>query len=180
MITEDFRTLYVDPGEDTGWALAKGFKLLAGGTEKMWLFSDDVWDAVEDNVGAFAEGETVNLRDGVTAEDNTGPIGRIVCEDFRLYPWAAKLLAWNQFRTVRLIGSLQVCCRRHDIPFILQGAKIKERAQAGGAAELYYHPLHENRHANDAIQHFSFFTQTELLGNKTPETAYEEPEYHPV
>jgi hypothetical protein len=177
---EDFRTLYCDPGEDTGWALGKGLRLLAGGTEKMWTFADDVWAALQDNVGFLAEGDTPYLRDGVTAEDNSGPIGRIVMEDFRIYPWAARELAWDQVRTARLIGALTFMARVHDIPVVLQPAAIKKRAQAGGAEEMYYTPLHENRHANDAIQHFTFFTQTELLGNDTPMPGEYVPEHHPV
>lgn len=165
-MTEDFRTLYVDPGEDAGWCLGRDTKLLAAGTEKMWIFADNVWDALNRDLGTILDpGDTPFVREG-EAEFNTGPIGRIVCEDFRIYPWEAKNLAWDQVRTARLIGALTFMARIHEIPFVLQGAKIKERAVAGGAEELFYRPLVENRHQNDAIMHFVYYTQTELLSNE--------------
>jgi hypothetical protein len=50
---------------------------------------------------------------------------------------------------------------------VLQPAAIKKQAQAAGAEELYWRPLRENRHQNDAVQHFVFYTQTELMGLPT-------------
>jgi hypothetical protein len=179
LIIEDFRTLYVDPGEDTGWALSKGELLLGAGTEKMWFFADDVWAALHDG-GPLAEGGTVWLRPGIKDEDNSGPIGRIVCEDFRIYPWKAKELAWDQVRTARLIGALTFMARLHKIPLVLQGAKIKDRAVKGGSEQFFYRPLHENRHQNDAIMHYTFFTQTELRGLKLLVDDDSPPAHHPV
>ena len=163
---EKFRTLYVDPGEDTGWCVGRGTKLLAAGTTKMWEFADDVWAALS-GVGSIINGDGY-ARKGVTAEENSGDIGRIVCEDFRIYPWAAKDLAWNSVRTARLIGALTFMARLHNIPFVLQPAAIKEAAVAAGAEELFTRPLHENRHQNDATMHFVYFTNTTLLGLKLP------------
>lgn len=166
---EDFRTLYVDPGEDTGWCLGRDTKLLAAGTEKMWPFADEAYAEIAkptENASVGILGRRRDnpfLREGM-ADFNEGNISRIVCEDFRIYPWEAKNLAWDQVRTARLIGALTFMARLYEIPFVLQGAKIKERAVAGGAEELFYKPLTENRHQNDAIMHFVYFTQTELLG----------------
>lgn len=179
LIIEDFRTLYVDPGEDTGWAMSRGELLLGAGTEKLWFFADDAW-AGFDNAGVLAEGDQPWLLPRIKPEDNTGPIGRIVCEDFRIYPWKCKELSWDQVRTARLIGALTFMARLHQIPFVLQGARIKERAVKGAAEEFFYRPLHENRHQNDAIMHYTFFTQTELRGEKLLEPDDTPPAHHPV
>lgn len=165
---ENFRTLYCDPGEDFGWALGKGLTLLAGGTEKMWPMYDEVYAALVDPSGStmLAEGAIPDLRPGVDPAQNTGPIGRIVSEDWRLYPWELKNMRWDKCRTARVIGGLFGLSRQFCIDMIMQPAAIKESAQKAGAEQLYYRPLRENRHANDAIQHFVYFTQTEMLGNK--------------
>lgn len=165
--TEPFRTLYCDPGEDFGWALGKGLVLLAGGTEKMWPMADEIYRALEDpRVGMLAAGSIPDLRNGVDPALNSGPIGRIVCEDWRLYPTHLQKLKWDRCRTARVIGGITMLCRIYSIELVLQPAAIKPAAVAAGAEELYYRPLKENRHANDAIQHFTYFTQTEMLGTR--------------
>lgn len=166
-MTEDFLTLYCDPGEDFGWCIGCGTTLLAAGTIKMWEMADLVWIDLN-------EGDS-ELRDEVYWRDEHDPSGyrdmvieRIVCEDFRIYPWAARQLSWDRVRTARVIGALTFMARVKGLPFILQPAAIKKAAQAAGAEELYYRPLYENRHQNDAIQHFVFYTNTELLGLNLP------------
>lgn len=137
--------LTVDPGEDTGWSLWSDKKLVEAGTTKLWHFADDVWDAIEKQGYLTEDGELI------------GPITRIVCEDFRLYPWKLKDLAWDQVRTARLIGALTFMSRLKGLDFVLQPAAIKERSQAAGARELFLTPLKENRHANDAIMHGVYY-----------------------
>lgn len=164
---EDFLTLYCDPGEDFGWCVGCGTTLIAAGTTKMWTMADDVWQALTEGVADSPLLDDSNVRNGVDVGEFIGlDIKRIVCEDFRIYPWAAKQLAWDRVRTARVIGALTFMARLKDIPFILQPAAIKKAAQAAGAEELYYKPLHENRHQNDAIQHYIWFINTELLGLK--------------
>lgn len=182
-VAEDFLTLYNDPGEDFGWAVGKDLSLLAAGTHKMWTFADLIWDKLEAPEGIAdvsllggLDGELnplssdTHVRVGVDPELMKLPIGRIVCEDFRIYPWEAHKgsLDWDEVRTARVIGAITFMCRLHNIPLILQGANIKEAAKAAGAEEYYYRPLRENRHQNDAIQHFTFFTNVELLGLNLP------------
>lgn len=161
---ETFRTLYCDPGEDFGWCIGRDTTLLAGGTEKMWTMTDHIQRVLDDPFDTYAYiNSPSNLRNGVPAKENVGPIGRVVCEDFRIYPWKAKELAWDRVRTARAIGAITHMCRQHDIPLVLQGANIKAAAQAAGAEELYWKPLHENRHQNDAVQHYVWYTNTEML-----------------
>lgn len=170
---EKVKTLYVDPGEDTGWCIGNGPKLLAAGTEKMWPFADYVWAALssggsEGPLGGGSEALAFS-RQGIGPKALEPPIGRIVCEDFRIYPNKAKALSWDPVRTARLIGALTMMARVFDLPFFLQPAAIKPEALALGAEEYYYHPLHENRHQNDAIQHFVYFRAFGPNGN--PRTA---------
>lgn len=166
---ERFRTLYCDPGEDFGWALGRDLTLLGAGTTKMWLMADDVWAALNDPDNPdIAINNHSYAREGVTKQEMLGPIGRIVCEDWRLYPWVIKTgaLDFDRCRTARVIGALTFMAREKNIPLVLQPAAIKPAAVAAGAEELYYRPLKENRHQNDALQHFVYFTNVELLGLK--------------
>ena len=178
---EDFLTLYCDPGEDFGWCVGKDMTLLAAGTEKMWPFADAIWDkillpsgegVVDGPLSGYQDTNPLwsdtHIRTGIDAELMKLPIGRVVCEDFRIYPWKANDLAFDKVRTARVIGAITFMCRLHHIPLHFQGANIKQAAQAAGAEELYYRPLTENRHQNDAIQHFVFFTNVELLGLPLP------------
>lgn len=178
---EDFLTLYCDPGEDFGWAMGRTLDLLAAGTEKMWPFADAIWDKLLLPAGQGVwTGPTdgslyvdenplwssTHTRDGVDPDVMKLPVGRIVCEDFRIYPpgvGSGPPEPFDKVRTARVIGAITFMCRMLHIPLIFQGANIKPAAVAAGAEELYYRPLHENRHQNDAIQHFVFYTNTELL-----------------
>lgn len=165
-VDEDFLTLYCDPGETFGWCIGKGTKLLLAGQTPMWAMADEIeWALTNGNLRGTQFEDPVWWRDEVTPEAYLDfSIGRMVVENFRVYPDKAKALIGDELRTVRVIGALQDKCRpaRYDIPFITQGANIKSAAQAAGAEELYYRPLHENRHQNDAIQHFVFFTNVVL------------------
>lgn len=166
---EQFRALYCDPGEDFGWCMGLGTKLLAAGTDKMWPMADDIWDALNNPQNtANALNSDAYIRAGVDPEDMTLPIGRVVCEDFRIYPWKAKELSWDPVRTARVIGAITFMCRTLTIPLIFQGANIKAAAVAAGAEELFYRPLRENRHQNDAIMHHSYYVATELMGMNIP------------
>jgi hypothetical protein len=160
-MTEDFLTLYLDPGEDFGWCLACGTTLLSAGTEKMWVVADAIYDLlmVNQDDASYIK-DPAQLRNGVDESLLALPIKRVVCEDWRLYPDKLKFLKWDRCRTARVIGALTWFAIEFDIEMILQPASIKKAAQSAGAEEFYYRPLHENRHQNDAIQHFAFYTAT--------------------
>lgn len=135
----------------------------------MWTVADEAWAALNHpDDSSLILNDHDNARKGVATDECVGPIGRIVCEDFRIYPWAMKSLAWDRVRTARVIGALTFMARVMEIPFVLQPAAIKKAAVAAGAEELYYRPLRENRHQNDAIQHYVFFTNVELMGVSLP------------
>ena len=143
--------LCVDPGEDTGWALFEDDRLIDAGTEKLWAFGESVFTAV------FRPEEAELVGDELATK--FAGIVRIVCEDFRIYPWEAKKgsLNWDPMRTPRLIGALTIIAKMGALEFEIQGAKIKERAEAAGAEALFLTPLNENRHANDAIRHGVYY-----------------------
>jgi hypothetical protein len=167
---EDFLTLYVDPGETTGWALGLGMRLCGGDQMPMWEFADEVWAATEDTPAESQLGDPGYLRDDVPESVIDLPIKRMVVEDFRLYPHVMRTgaLDWNPVRTARLIGALTFIAHQRGMPFVTQPASIKKAAQAAGAEELYMTPTHDNRHHNDAIQHYVYFTHTQLMGINMP------------
>jgi hypothetical protein len=169
-MTLEPRWITVDPGEDCGLSVWEGQKLVYGETLKMGVVDLllhyvlieprklDKWLDVYPDCVQFAS--YIRGR----------KIERIVMEDWRLYPWvmytpdgrASHALDFDQCRTARLIGAITHVARIKHIPVHLQGADIKETAVQAGAENLYYKPLHENRHQNDAIQHGVFYNVIEL------------------
>lgn len=148
--------LCIDPGETTGWSLWEDGNLIFGEQTPMWEFIDKLDITLRGDsseapgllgcIGIFMEGKLVNLE-------------AIVCEDWLLYPWVIQAggLDFDKCRTARAIGAITLLCRQHGVKLVFQGADIKKGAQAAGAEALYLEPVHENRHANDSIQHGVFY-----------------------
>lgn len=138
------KVVYFDPGESTGYAVFADSELADAGT-------CELWEAIHALAGALL---------GLKQEECVPELlklfrgaSKVVMEDWSLYPWELQNLAWDKCRTARGIGAMEAICRLADVPYKLQPAKIKETAVAAGAEDLFLHPLHENRHANDAIMH---------------------------
>jgi hypothetical protein len=142
----------VDPGETTGWSIWRDKEIVCAGQLDLWPFID----AVDKWLQTGNVPEALRLADELAEPDQF--LAAIVCEDWSLYPWMLDKLAWDKCRTARGIGAIELLGRQHGVPVILQGADIKEGAKAAGAENLYLEPAHENRHANDSIQHGVFYT----------------------
>lgn len=160
------RWITVDPGEDCGLSVWENDRLIMGYTLKMEVVDLMLHYALLTSRSNPSRVKFLKLYPEVEDffEQVAKPdfkITRIVCEDWKLYPWvmytpdgrATHALDFDQCRTARLIGAITHVARLAGIPVNLQGADIKETAVAAGAEQLYYKPLHENRHQNDAIQH---------------------------
>lgn len=146
-LNEEELWLCVDPGESTGWSLWRGPNLIDAGTTELWAMGQSVFVAMFRPEEADLIGDELAIKfQGIT---------KIVCEDWRLYPWEVEAgnLDWDQCRTARLIGALTLIAQQANLQWFLQPAKIKEHAMAAGAKHLFLKPLHENRHANDSIMH---------------------------
>lgn len=146
------KVLTVDPGESTGFSTWEDGDLVYAGQAAL----DEFVRAVAFALGVTADYVGVPQHDTDLIERLQG-IRQIVIEDWALYPWKLKEMAWDKCRTARGIGGLELACAISDTPYVLQPAKIKETAVAGGAEELFLRPLHENRHANDAIMHGVYY-----------------------
>lgn len=174
------RWITVDPGEDTGLAIWEDDRLIMGYTLKMEVVAPMLHTLLaltsltyhgSEIVSSPSPGFLVEYPECKEVWDEIvgRKIERVVCEDWRLYPHvmytpdgrASHALDWDQCRTARLIGKIELVCMLSRIPLVLQPAKIKETAVAAGAENLYYKPLHENRHQNDAIQHGVFYLVVE-------------------
>jgi len=142
----------IDPGESTGWALWDSGNLVEASTDILW----DVIDSLC---------EVSSIRENPELELKFPKIDLIVMEDWALYPWKLKELGWDKCRTARGIGAIELICRVSGIQLVLQPAAIKKGVVAAGAEELFLKPLHENRHANDAIMHGVFY----MARNGAPE-----------
>lgn len=160
------RWLTVDPGEDCGLSVWEDDRLILGYTLKMEVVDLLLHYALLVPTDHKAVNEFISLYPECAEffrqiNQADFDIVRIVMEDWKLYPWvmytpdgrASHALDFDQCRTARLIGAITHVARLAGIPVHLQGADIKETAVSAGAEQLYYKPLHENRHQNDAIQH---------------------------
>lgn len=139
--------LTIDPGETTGWSIWQDTDRVEAGQTALWKFIDlvDEW-AVEKVLP-----REFNADDW--SDDGLEPLQFIVMEDWSLYADKAQALINDKQRTVRGIGAIELIARQNNIPIELQGAYTKDVAIAAGAEELFFSPVHENRHANDAMMH---------------------------
>lgn len=138
-----------DPGESFGHCVGEDNVLHYAGTVDMWEFVHALGDALLTHQGDSNQELCTHLLDA----------DHVVIEDWALYPWVLQQggLDYDKCRTARAIGACEYICRASDTPYTLQPASIKDTAQAAGVEELYMSPRHENRHANDAMQHFVYF-----------------------
>lgn len=164
------RWITFDPGEDTGLSVWEEATLIYGETLKMGVVDMMLHYVLIEPRKLDKWLEMYPETEPFVAQIRGREIERFVIEDWRLYPWvmytpdgrASHALDFDQCRTARLIGAITHVARIKHIPVYLQGADIKETAVAAGAEQLYYKPLHENRHQNDAIQHGVFYNVIEL------------------
>lgn len=180
MATE--RWLTFDPGEDCGMSVWEDDKLILGWTMKMEVVDLMLHYALLTPPSSRKRQEFLRLYPDAAEffAEIAKPdykITKIVMEDWKLYPWvmytpegrASHALDFDQCRTARLIGAITHVARLAGIPVHLQGADIKETAVNAGAENLYYKPLRENRHQNDAIQHGVYWLVIEE--NRAPKDA---------
>lgn len=152
--------LCIDPGETTGWSLWKDGDLIEADQTPMWEFIDKVYATLQGPSSAAVARPDCGHVGLFTPEGEPVKLEALVVEDWQLYPWELQNLAWDKCRTARAIGALTLLCRLYGIKLVFQGADIKKGAQAAGAEALYLEPVHENRHANDSIQHGVFYLAT--------------------
>lgn len=67
---------------------------------------------------------------GVESTHSTGSnkvITRVVCEKWKLYPWMAQDMFWNEFLTCQLIGVIKYICNRTEVEYVGQDAEFGKR-----------------------------------------------------
>lgn len=136
-----------DPGESLGWSVYHEHLLVDAGTSSLW----DFIHAFAHAMGVTGAGQR-SVADVSLVQMLMG-CEKLVYENWRIYPWKAQELSWDECRTARGIGALEFICQQAGIPYESQGADTKDTAEAAGAADLFLRPLDENRHANDSIRH---------------------------
>ncbi len=164
------RWITVDPGESCGLSVWEDNALIHGATLEMGTVDLMLHYVMVDTGGLDDFLAHYPECDDFVEQLRDRRLARIVMEDWRLYPWvmytpdgrASHALDFDQCRTARLIGAITHVARIAGIPVHLQGADIKETAVAGGAEQLFYKPLHENRHQNDAIMHGTVYCLVEM------------------
>lgn len=154
------KVLTVDPGHVTGFSIWEDGDLAYAGQEDL----EEFVAAVGWHFGVWPESAPSHPQVEANLKEHIAGVGCLIIEDWALYPWKLQKMAWDKCHTARGIGALQYICHAADVPYVLQPAKIKESAVAGGAEEQFLRPLHENRHANDAIMHGVYYYLTEGNG----------------
>lgn len=149
------KLLTFDPGESTGWATfeigepGSPYKLLDSGTCDMTEVGPALWRAIVGPVALAYDTELAGTWEGA---------GHVAFEDWVIYPHKAMDLIGDYCRTARLIGRIELACQAGGVPYTAQLARnAKSPAEQAGAEDLFAYPLHENRHANDAIRHGVYF-----------------------
>lgn len=140
------RWVTVDIGESTGYAVLSENRLLHAGTAEMWDF------CVAAGAPLVVSSLSERIPDLELSESLDG-WDLMVVEDWALDPSTAEKLAWDTQDTVRGLGALQFIALALGREFELQKRTIKKAARNAGAEDLFRRPLHDNRHANDAIMH---------------------------
>jgi len=151
------RTISIDPGDNTGWAVWDDGKLVDSGQDPLW----DVIDAVAYTAlgGGLVDDPDQFIRPDRHLTEAFLGWGKLVVEDWALYPWAMQNhgMDWDACRTPRGIGAFELICRLSGREIVHQAASIKDSAEAAGAETLFVTPLHDNRHQNDAMRHGVFY-----------------------
>lgn len=149
--------LSIDPGETTGFAVWEDQTLVYAGQRGLWEFID----ALAATSSLFGADVSFELQTGADPDlyDALEGWEWLVVEDWRLYPevMASGGLDYDPCRTARGIGTFELLCRAGGRKIYLQPASIKSDAERAGAEQLFQRPVHENRHANDAIRHGTYW-----------------------
>jgi hypothetical protein len=152
------RIISIDPGESAGFAVWDGLDA----TEPTYASTLPGWELV------MALAATSGLAEGMLTVAELRHVSvpqvdpevqealegwdELVAEDWLIYPSKAQELAGDKCRTARIIGALEFLARFTQRPIkLLRAVDHKGPALAAAADELFQTPLHENRHANDAI-----------------------------
>lgn len=92
----------------------------------------------------------------------------IVLEEYKLYAHTASAQIGSSFETVQLIGVLKYYCAIHNIPIVLQSAKIKTRFNnvvlvhkniitTDSKNNYYVLGIQTTNHILDAVRHAEYF-----------------------
>lgn len=104
----------------------------------------------------------------ILADDDIA-IETVVCEEFRLYPWAMKEQGFSPIQTVEVIGVIKHLCLDRKIKLVMQSATIKRptegilRSLMKGTRLLSHG---QGPHARDAEVHGWYYFRHYLKGEK--------------
>jgi hypothetical protein len=132
--------IFVDPGKNTGWAEfnQEGNLTLQGTTHNFEEFVQWLMVHINSKTSLF--------------------ITKVICEEFKLYPWKTKDQMWSEFETVQVIGALRADCIKFGVDFELVPARNKDM---GFMYQGTKEPSHSNplNHQMVATAHGVFWLQ---------------------
>jgi len=133
----NLRVLSFDPGETTGVAYFRGFRLAS--TEQLNTSHPDI-----------ALKAITNYCDGC-------PCDVVVMEDYRVYQWKLKQHSFSNLYTPRIIGMLETLCLQREWPYHKQSAQQGKGFVTDAKLESWGFYKKGQRHARDAMRHGLYF-----------------------
>lgn len=124
--------LAIDPGGTTGYAVFEDLNLVKSGQ----------------CVGSHSN---MNKLIDITQPD------MIVCEDYLVYPWAAKTHKWSRVPTLRLIGGIEFKCAVAGLSLHLENAQPVKGFVTDKRLKEWGYYIEGKPHARDAIRHGCYF-----------------------
>lgn len=172
------KVIALDPGETVGWSVwtpEKPWDFLEAGQSKAMATIDAVAAAtgLDDACRASPAFRAVTHRPDPYLVEQFDGWDLLICEDWSLYedpanPGRTVLPLWDKCLTARYIGAFEFLARYAGKRIVLQPALIKNAMKGSGVEEVYLRPLHENRHANDSVQHAWYYFMREAEQGKVP------------
>jgi hypothetical protein len=87
----------------------------------------------------------------------------VYMENFRLYPWMANSMRWEEFKEIRLIGAVEEICRRREI-HLVEVSPSQSKALVDDQDLVKLGTWSRNAHVNDAFRVFWASTLGDLEG----------------
>jgi hypothetical protein len=96
------------------------------------------------------------------------PVGQIVMEDFKIYPWMANKLSFDPVPSCRVIGCVETGARRRGVPIRYQMAQHAKEIMKDSVLEQMFNIKARNhsKHGMDAMRHAVFFAFEKVTNKK--------------
>lgn len=89
----------------------------------------------------------------------------VIVEVFRLYPWQAKNLSWNEMPAAQAIGVVKLWCAECNAEYIEQPASVRKGISKEWLQKVgFWGPTRGLPHARDAARHLLYYCISNHIG----------------